>query len=1111
MATSVTFDIIGRDRASAAARSAGKSLDTLSGRATSATSRLAGLARGMGLAFGGAAIASGITKTIGLAMDFDKTMRTVAVQTGVTGQGIQRLGDLAKEMGQKTIFSAQDAGQAMLELAKGGLSAADIRAGALNETLRLAAAGGLDLASSAGVIANGLNMFGLRADQADQVTTALAGAANKSTASVDSLRMALSQVGPGARTAGLSIQETVAALAEFDNAGIKGSDAGTSLKTMLQRLVPTTTKAATAMDQYNLSFKDSHGNFLSLAQIAENLRKHLGNLSEVQKVQALNTIFGSDASRAAAILMRGGAKQVQVYTKAANDQVATQKMANVAMKGASGAWENFKGTLETSAITLGQKALPAVEDMLNKGNEFLQSADKWGPGVASDFGMVAGAVKTAAGVIKPLAELAGALAKGFQALPGPIKETGVAVGIAALVWPKLQAAAVGALTTTGSSLTTTSAKLSQFRSEMTYSATRAQALQGAMRSAAGPAGMGLMIATASTGNQTLKTLGTVGGGALMGFAAGGPIGGAIGAGAGLLGVMASNMNKAADAAKASKADYSGLASTLDSLTGSTTSATRAFILDQLQRSGALKNLNAYNISSRTAVNAILGESKARKVVSAAISNQRSHYQSLLQQIKDLEAQQQQTTAQTGARARTQTADQVARAKQIESLKAQAAQEKNVLNAVRDGMGVTKSSIAQKRRDIMATQDLAGKLKGIPKNVRSKIEATGIMPTAKGIAAVARRYHLLPKQIKTLIAATGVDASVKQVEKAKQHLEALSKTKPNMANFNEAVRRSGAVADNDAKRAAKAIQGSLEKGPKDSKANLAAFQASIRNGAEAARGIASTGGHSVGEALSSGVQQGFSGTGAKLAAQAAAAVNQAIAAARHAADAHSPSRKMAKLGHDLMDGLVEGIADREMTVQNAMQRVQSIIDKASTKISNLMSTRSGFLGTFQSDSIFGTDMSAGGDIGSLIAAQQGQAGQASQLLSDVKSVTKMGLSKALVRQLRSQGTSGAAALHAIAMGSPDQIRQLNQLNKQTSESLRAAGLRAGNYARGGSINDDIRTARKQEHVLELLEHRLHELAQTQKKDQTIIVEIDGEALIKAVRRRNTRKGVKSANL
>ncbi len=93
------------------------------------------------------------------------------------------------------------------------------------------------------------------------VSAALAGGANASTASVESLGHALSQVGPGAVNAGLNLNDTVGALAAFDNAGIKGSDAGTSLKTMLSRLVPQTAKAATAMKDANLDFTDANGNF----------------------------------------------------------------------------------------------------------------------------------------------------------------------------------------------------------------------------------------------------------------------------------------------------------------------------------------------------------------------------------------------------------------------------------------------------------------------------------------------------------------------------------------------------------------------------------------------------------------------------------------------------------------------------------------------------------------------------------------------------------------------------------------------------------------------------------------------------------------------------------
>lgn len=226
---------------------------------------------------------------------------------------------------------------------------------------------------------------------------------------------------------------------------------------------------------------------------------------------------------------------------------------------------------------------------------------------------------------------------------------------------------------------------------------------------------------------------------------------------------------------------------------------------------------------------------------------------------------------------------------------------------------------------------------------------------------------------------------------------------------------------------------------------------------------------------------------------------------------SPSKVFRGYGQNLMDGLMQGIADRELSLQAALGKVGDLISKVGEKISTLMSTRSNFLGTFTPDNLFGTDLSQGGDITTLITAQQGQAAQAKQLLRDIRSVTKMGLSKALIRQLQAQGTSGAAALHALAMGDPAQIKLLNRLNKQTSDSLRAAGLRAGNYVRGGSINDDIRRARKEEHVLELLEHHLHDLVQTQKKDQTIIVEIDSEAVIRHIRRRNQRKGVKSAGI
>ena len=207
---------------------------------------------------------------------FSTSMRLIQAATKASGGEIKQLNDLAIKLGADTSFSANDAADAMLELAKAGLSTKTIMGGALAGTLTLAAAGGTDLATASTIASNALNTFGLKGRDMASVAAALAGGANASSASVESLGQALQQVGPGATNAGLSLQETVGALSAFDAAGIKGSDAGTSLKTMLARLVPQTDKAAAAMDQLGLDFVKGNGEFESLGNIADQLQDKLG-------------------------------------------------------------------------------------------------------------------------------------------------------------------------------------------------------------------------------------------------------------------------------------------------------------------------------------------------------------------------------------------------------------------------------------------------------------------------------------------------------------------------------------------------------------------------------------------------------------------------------------------------------------------------------------------------------------------------------------------------------------------------------------------------------------------------------------------------------------------
>ena len=259
---SLIFDLIARDRAS-------RDLDNVGDAAGRAGSRLGGIGAlaKVGLVAGAAGLGAFVASSVKAGSDFDAVIRQVGAVAGVPKPKLKELSDLALKFGADTKFSAGEAADAILELAKGGLTTADIKAGALKETLTLAAAGGLELGTAATAVSSGLNTFGLKAKDAGQVTAALAGAANASSASVESLAQGLAQVGPGARNAGLSVQETTAALAAFANAGIQGSDAGTSLKTFLARLVPSTAAATTAFTSLGLAQ-------FSSAKAAEFLREN---------------------------------------------------------------------------------------------------------------------------------------------------------------------------------------------------------------------------------------------------------------------------------------------------------------------------------------------------------------------------------------------------------------------------------------------------------------------------------------------------------------------------------------------------------------------------------------------------------------------------------------------------------------------------------------------------------------------------------------------------------------------------------------------------------------------------------------------------------------------
>ena len=314
-----------------------------------------------------------------LASNFETSMSRVAGALNDPSANMQELSDLALQMGQDTIFSASEAGAAMEELAKGGLTAADIKGGALKTTMDLAAAGNLNLADAANTVVQSMGAFGLTADQTGEAANALAGAAAASSADVSDLTQGLSQVSAQANSAGWSIQDTTAVLGAFADAGIRGSDAGTSLKTMLQRLSAPTGAAAAQMEALGINVRDSDGNMKDAASIAGELQSKLSGLDSATRDAAIQTIFGADASRAALVMMNQGTAGIEKYTAATNDQEAAQRLANSQMGDSARAIEEMKGAVETAAIQIGTALAPVVTDVAGAVGSLAESFSELDP------------------------------------------------------------------------------------------------------------------------------------------------------------------------------------------------------------------------------------------------------------------------------------------------------------------------------------------------------------------------------------------------------------------------------------------------------------------------------------------------------------------------------------------------------------------------------------------------------------------------------------------------------------------------------------------------------------------------------------------------------------
>lgn len=394
----------------------------------------------------GTAAVAGAGMAVKKFADFDKAMSSVQAATHASAGDMDALRDAAIRTGADTAFSAEEAARGIEELAKAGVSTSDILGGGLDGSLALAAAGALDVGQAAEIASSAMTQFKLEGSQVGHIADLLAAGAGKAQGSVQDLGAALNQSGLVASQAGLSIEETVGGLAAFASAGLTGSDAGTSFKTMLQRLNPQSKEAAALMDELGLTAYDSQGNFIGLSEYAGKLQGALSGMSDEQRNAAMQTLFGADAVRAAAVLYEQGAAGVEKWEASVNDAGYAAETAALMQDNLAGDLEKLGGAFDTVFLKAGsgpntflrgivQGAESAV-DAIGKIPSPVLSAGAALAGIAGTGMLIAGGLMkgiTAISETKAALETLGITAEGTKGkLAGFGKGVGLATGMAVL-------------------------------------------------------------------------------------------------------------------------------------------------------------------------------------------------------------------------------------------------------------------------------------------------------------------------------------------------------------------------------------------------------------------------------------------------------------------------------------------------------------------------------------------------------------------------------------------------------------------------------------------------------------------------------------------------------
>jgi TP901 family phage tail tape measure protein len=343
---------------------------------------------------GVAAFGVGLTKSVKAAADMEQQVADINAVMNLSAKEVDELNGLIQELGldPKLKVSATEAGKAIENLAKNGLTMSEVMEGGARSAILLANATNDNFGMAADVATDIMQQFNIKAGDMAGAVDQVIGVTNASKFTLDDYSLAIAQAGGVAGAVGVEFGDFNAALAATSTSFKSGSDAGTSFKVFLQRLVPSTKPAEEAMGRLGLlteasgnAFFDAGGEMKSMEEISGLLKGAFGQLTEAQKIEAAQTIFGTDAMRTAFALAEAGAATI-LEMKQIIGNTSAEEAAATRMDTFSGAMEIARGIMETLAIGIGQKFLPVLRSMVER---FSELAAKHGPQIIEWAGKLA--------------------------------------------------------------------------------------------------------------------------------------------------------------------------------------------------------------------------------------------------------------------------------------------------------------------------------------------------------------------------------------------------------------------------------------------------------------------------------------------------------------------------------------------------------------------------------------------------------------------------------------------------------------------------------------------------------------------------------------------------